>query len=454
MQLTDVLYSLGWQTIRPLLAVAGLFSPRLARAIAGRKYAASAMRAWAEAEARAGTGAGASAGGPLVWLHGASAGELAGVAPVVEELRRLVPGLRLAVTYSSPSGETAAARLAPAYAGYVPLDLRAHTDEALAALKPAALVYAKLDVWPNLTASAKRAGVPVGLVNATVRPGSGRLRQPGRVLLRRAYEALDAVGAVSAADVSRLEVLWVRADAVRLTGDAAFDQALARLRATEGRPLYLPARPPGVVRLIAGSTWAEDEAFLVEAVADLPSVELVLVPHEPTAAAVRRIRDRTEARLKSELRLYSELRAGPGARGADTAGAGDGPPEPSEAPPPLVVDAVGFLAELYAEGDVAYVGGGLAGTGLHSVVEPAAAGLPVLFGPRHDRREARELVEAGGALEVDPPGMHAALTELLDAERRRAMGAAARAYVEAHAGAGRAGAELVRELLADGPESA
>lgn len=430
MKLSDVVYSLGWQTIRPLLAVASLFSPKLARSVAGRKAAVGRMRAW---------GAGrhpGDAGGELVWLHGASAGELAGAAPVVAELRRTRADLRLAVTYSSPSAESTAARLEPVYHGFVPYDLRRHTDAAVEALRPSALVYAKHDVWPNLTASARRAGVPTGLINATVRPGSARLRQPGRALLRRAYRELDAVGAVSAADRERLEALGVRAEVIRVTGDASFDQAVARLRTAGQRALRLPSRPPGVVRLIAGSTWPDDEDLLIEASADLDAVELVLVPHEPTPRAVERIREACVARFGRAPRLFSEF--DPSTVG--TAG-------PRAAPPPLIVDAVGVLAELYAEGDVGYVGGAVAGTGLHSVIEPAAAGLPVLFGPHHDRREASELIEARAAFEVDATSIYTTLVALHDTPRRRRMGQAALDYVAAHIGAGRLGAQLVERLL-------
>ncbi len=428
MKLPDVLYSLGWYTIRPLLALAGLFSTKLAEAVKGRESAADRMRAWA-AEA-------AADAGPLLWLHGASAGELAGAVPVVAKLRRKFPAFRLLVTYSSPSGRAAAARLEPAYAGFVPLDLRAHTDRAMAAVQPTALVYAKYDVWPNLTRSARAAGLPVALINATVRPGSRRLRHPGKAVLAEAYRSLSAVGAVSEKDRRRLEELGARPEAISVTGDAAFDQALARLDGAKDRSLRLPARAPGVTRLIGGSTWGEDDAVLVEAVAELRSVELVLVPHEPSSGTVERIRERIELRMRTSPRLYSELDA-------------ESTPvvQPGVAPPPLIVDAVGFLAELYREGDIAYVGGGLAGKGLHSVVEPAAAGLPVLFGGRHDRWEADGLLRVGAAREVDGASLYPTLVSLLDAGRRRRMGRAAAEWVRGRAGADRAAAELVAGLI-------
>lgn len=438
MSFTDILYSIGWQTVRPVLWIAGRFSDKLARAVAGRKSAVDSMRNWAD-EHRPASGADGTPGRtepPLVWLHGASAGELAGAAPIIARLARRLPDMQLAVTYSSPSGESAAARLQPDYHGFVPLDLLGHTAPAVAALRPAALVYAKYDVWPNLTRAAVGHGVPVGLVNATVRPGSGRLRRPCRNMLRRAYRAIDAVGAVSEADRVRLEALGVRPEVIEVTGDASFDQALARLEGTDERPLRLPPRVPGALRLIAGSTWPDDEAFLVEAVSGLQRVELVLVPHEPTPEAVTRIRHLVEERLDRPIRLYSQL---------DEAGAQD--VRSGTELPPLVIDAVGFLAELYAEGDLAYVGGGLAGTGLHSVIEPAAAELPVLFGARHDRWEATGLVEADAAREVDRTSIYATLVTLLDPRRRRRMGEAARTFVQSHTGGAEAGAALVQRLV-------
>ena len=145
--------------------------------------------------------------------------------------------------------------------------------------------------------------------------------------------------------------------------------------------------------------------------------------------------------LGVEPRLWSD-RLDPTAGGNSAVGA----------PPPLVVDAVGFLAELYLECDVAWVGGGIGGEGLHSVVEPAAAGLPVLFGPVHDRWEASEMVRRGVAVEVPPGDVPTVLSELLGDPRRRAdMGTAARQYVEGGRGATEASVRLVLDLLDRNP---
>ncbi|TFG66018.1 MAG: hypothetical protein E4H28_02945, partial [Gemmatimonadales bacterium] len=109
----------------------------------------------------------------------------------------MLPDLELVVTYSSPSGEEIADEIHPDVHWFVPFDRPDHTGAMLDVLRPDALVFAKLDVWPALTREAASRGIPVGMVNATVRPNSGRLRFPGRQLLATAYGHMAAVGAVS-----------------------------------------------------------------------------------------------------------------------------------------------------------------------------------------------------------------------------------------------------------------
>lgn len=444
--------ALGWAVTaaRPLLPVLGLLSPELGRAAAERRGVVARLRDWP---------AGREDGRPTVWLHGASAGELAGAAPVVDELRRRRDA-RLLVTYFSPSAEPVLPRLAPDHADVLPLDTPREVRRALTAVRPDALLFAKGDLWPNLTREADRLGVPLGLLNGTVRRGSSRLRPFARWLLRPAYGRLSRAGAVSADHADRLRRLGVPEGALAITGDAAFDWALRRVRRA-GEDPDSPARrlerlrPRPGLRLVAGSTWREDEEALLRALADLgrtgrppggtgdaPPVHLVLVPHEPDAGALEAIRRRCREAFGTEPELWSE--AADGARGAGGAERADD----RGAPVPLVVDEVGILAELYAAADLAFVGGGYGDAGLHSVVEPAAAGIPVLFGPRSTRREARELAARGGGRAVEAAGLGAALDRLRrDPELRRRAGRAAGAYVESMAGAAAAGADLVLELL-------
>jgi 3-deoxy-D-manno-octulosonic-acid transferase len=444
--LLENLYNVAVNALRPLLPAVGAASPKVSAAVEGRRAAASDIARWAERER--------DPFRPLLWLHGSSAGELAGAVPVVDRVRAERPDLQLLVSYSSPSAESVLDELAADYAGYPPLETMAACREALERSRPDAMVFAKLDAWPALTRAAAELEIPLGMINATVRPSSSRLKGPGRQLLVPSYGRLDAVGAVSEEEIERLELLGTRPEAIQVTGDASFERALERVdrarQASSSSGRRLPDRTPGRVRLCAGSTWPEDERVLIEAAAVLAAsrptgagddLELILVPHEPDASALKRIHDLCLEHLGVEPRLWS---AGVAPSGAASLG--------SDAPPPLIVDAVGFLAELYLECDLAWVGGGIGGEGLHSVVEPAAAGLPVLFGPVYDRWEARQMVQRGIAVEVEPDLVPSILSGLAgDPGRRADMGAEARLYVESGRGATASSAQLVVSLLGDEP---
>jgi 3-deoxy-D-manno-octulosonic-acid transferase len=222
-------------------------------------------------------------------------------------------------------------------------------------------------------------------------------------------------------------------------GDARFDQVWLRASAADrDSPLLRLFAGFAGATLVAGSTWPADERHLLPAVARVraegTALRLVLVPHEPTPEHLTASEAALDALGMAHVRL-SDVTAGGAA----------------ELPVVVVVDGVGMLGELYALADAAYVGGGFGTAGLHSVLEPAAFGAPVLFGPRHaNAREAAELVAAGGAFEVDDGAdLAQALRRLLeDAALREEAGRAARGYVEAGLGAAERGAALVEALLA------
>jgi 3-deoxy-D-manno-octulosonic-acid transferase len=429
MSMLETAYTLALTALRPALGVVARGDGKLARGIRGRRGVMGRMAAWSSAER--------DPDRPLVWFHAASVGEGLQARAVIEAFRGRNPGTQVIHTFFSPSAESLATGMPADFADYLPLDLPGEMGRALDLLRPDVLAFSKGDVWPNLTREAARRGVRLALLSATVPPTSSRLRGPARALLRPAHARLDQAAAIAPADADRLRELGVPPDAVSVMGDAHFDRVLTRADATDRssdllRPLV---GEPGDVTLVAGSTWPADEERLIAALVSLqrrrPPARLMLVPHEPTPAHLRR----TEERLAEHGMRARRL--------GDLGGRWDGEEV-------LLVDRVGVLGQLYAVADLAYVGGGWGTAGLHSVLEPAAFGVPIVMGPRHlNAREAAELVAAGGAFAVDS---QAALDERLrlllqDAVIRGAAGAAARAYVEAGRGAAVRGAEIIEELL-------
>jgi 3-deoxy-D-manno-octulosonic-acid transferase len=407
----------------------GLLSPRLKRGIEARKNAGERLLAWARSyrdESR-----------PLVWFHAASAGEGLQAEVVLRELRRRCPECQTVYTHFSPSAAGLASRIEADIADYLPYDLSGNVDRLLTALRPDLLVFAKLDLWPELSTRASNRGVQVAIVAGTVSPDSSRLRWPARRLLAPGYRVVAAAAAVSADDGVRLARLGVAPERIRILGDPRFDSVVEKVAATSTQePLLRFGR--GAPTLVAGSTWPQDEAVLLPAYARVRGVysdaRLILVPHEPVEHHLRRIEQ-----AASELALPQPVRLSAA----------------TEATSLLLVDRVGVLASLYGTGTMAYVGGGFGHAGLHSVLEPAAWSLPVVFGPRWtNSRDAALLLEGGGGTTL-PSGTVAAAAALEnvwsnwigDQSSRVEQGRKASQVVERGRGASASSAEMLRQLI-------
>lgn len=327
----------------------------------------------------------------LVWLHAPSVGEGLQARPVLEALRLAHPDWQLAYTYFSPSAEGFAGKLDVDMCEVLPFDGAREARTLLDAWQPDVLAFVKLDVWPVLAEAAHARGVPTALVSATLAPDSGRQGTLARVLLHDAYASLSAVGAISDADASRLVTLGAQADRVQVTGDTRMDQVWERARAVDAQHWVHTLRPTTAGTadpvLVCGSTWPADEAVLLPALhtwlASHSTARVIIAPHEPTPSHLSPIIEWAERSGLSLARL-SEVEQSHNTSWRV-----------------LLVDRVGVLGDLYALGTMAFVGGGFHGAGLHSVLEPAAFGIPVLFGSRHaNAREAGELVRRGGAIVV------------------------------------------------------
>jgi 3-deoxy-D-manno-octulosonic-acid transferase len=368
---------------------------------------------------------------PLIWFHAPSVGEGLQALPVIQLVRSRRPDIQIAYTHYSPSAEKFARSTGADFTDYLPFDSYGDAAAAISALQPASIVFSKLDVWPALTETASTRGIKVGLISATLPESSGRRGALARNALGDAYRALDRVGAISREDADRLADQGVLSDRISVTGDTRYDQVWKRAAAAP-LPLVQSLRSSAPT-LVAGSTWPADETLLlpawVEVKKRVPDARLIIAPHELIDDHLSSISQWAAA---NGLKL-SRVSNSPGA-GSDV----------------VLVDRYGILGDLYSVADVAYVGGGFHAAGLHSVLEPAAFGAPVLFGPQHHKsREASALLAAGGAqVATDTADLCGRVVRLFKSrDARDHSGAAARAVVEGGLGAAERSYTLVRELL-------
>jgi 3-deoxy-D-manno-octulosonic-acid transferase len=407
---------------RGLAALAPASDNKLVATFAARRGVLSRFRAFARDATR-----------PLLWMHAPSVGEGLQARPVLELTRERSPAVQLAYTWFSPSARSFAQGLDVDFRDVLPFDVAADMRAALAALAPTALVFSKLDVWPTLAREASRRGTRLGIVSATLAASSSRRSGFATALLRDAYARLDRVGAISTEDADRLVALGVPWRLVTVTGDTRYDQVWARAAQVDRDSALLAPLRGDRPTVVAGSTWPADEAALLPAwervIARHQDARLIIAPHEPTAA---------------HLVPIERWADGAGLRAARL-GTADAP-----AADVVVVVRVGVLGDLYALADVAFVGGAFHAAGLHSVLEPAAFGAPVLFGPRiTGARDARLLLDADAAHSADDAdGLRRALERWLgNPADRTAAGHAARDVVHAGLGAAERSFKLVAEML-------
>ncbi|MBL0180026.1 MAG: hypothetical protein IPP98_13040 [Gemmatimonadetes bacterium] len=402
---------------------------RQQRAHAGRRGAPATLAAWGRHHR--------DATRPLAWFHAPSVGEGLQARAVFEALRARRPDLQLLYTHFSPSAERFAASLAVDGTSYLPYDRADDVRAALDAVRPSLLVFTKLDLWPELATHAAARRIPVAMVAATVSPVSSRLRWPSVEATRSGYQVLDAVGAITPADGNRMVALGSRQECVQVTGDPRIDSVLAVVAAVDPADPLLALADPAAT-MVAGSTWPADEAVLLPAFAQLrtrhPDARLVLVPHEPTTEHLDRI-DGDAARLG----LPTPVRLGQLA--------------PGSAPAIVVGDRVGILARLYANGCVAYVGGGFGTSGIHSVLEPAAWGRTIVIGPADRGSHDVAMLRATGRIDVLPrdsaiDSLLQRWEEMLDhPDSTRADGERNRAALEGERGAAERSAMMLERLL-------
>jgi 3-deoxy-D-manno-octulosonic-acid transferase len=308
--------------------------------------------------------------GPF-WIHAAS-GEIEYARPVIRELKRTYPEIPIIVTFSSPSAKKIIKGLADVDAwGSLPWDFESDCNEFLKKWRPRCWLIARTDVWPVMASCCHKKQIPGLLFSATFATNSSRLKRLSAKITSWALNNLSEIHCVSDEDVVQLKRLNLQVP-VQVRGDSRFDQVFYRLQ--HPKPLKKGLRPSSSDKvLVAGSTWPEDEKILLPAYATLNNslknnCKMILAPHEIDESHMKSVEDQLRA-LSLNFCKYSTASSWTDEK-------------------VLIIDQIGILAELYTWGTFAFVGGSFRKQ-VHSVMEPLAAGLPVMVGPyHHNNREA------------------------------------------------------------------
>jgi 3-deoxy-D-manno-octulosonic-acid transferase len=354
------------------------------------------------------------------WVHAVSVGEALAALPLIRALLQRFGAGRVLVTTTTPTGSE---RVRAALGGevlhcYAPYDLPHVVARFLARMRPQRVIIMETELWPNLFRALQRRGTPPIVANARLSPRSFRGYSRVRGFAARTLGDCAQVAAQSEADAGRFRALG--AARVSVMGNIKFDLAVPAEQLARGRQWRAQlgtARPAW----LAASTHEGEEEQVLAAHAQLrrerPDALLILVPRHPQ-------------RFEAVARLVEKS-------GFTCARRSQWPPAAAAAV--LLGDSMGELFAYFAAADVAFVGGSLVAVGGHNVLEPAALGLPVLFGPQmHNFIAARDLLLAVGAAQevANAAALAATVAQLLgDGARRTAMGAAGRAAVDANRGA-------------------
>ncbi len=368
---------------------------------------------------------------PCVWFHAVSVGEVLLLKPILREIARRRPGWDLFVSTTTRTGLAVARRTYPELVTfYAPLDFSWSTRRAVERIRPTVLALVELELWPNLVRAAKLARARVAIINGRLSSrshrGYRRLRGPLGPTLRR----LDAVAAQTEEYAERFVDLGVPRQRVQVTGSVKYDG----LESDRGNPRTVALRKElglsaSDLVFVAGSTMEGEEAAALASYRAArmahPGLRLILVPRHAERFA------QVAAWLQQEGEAVVR-RSAPGQAARATADRG--------APPVILIDTIGELSAVWGLADVAFVGGSLLpGRSGQNMMEPAAFGASVMFGPYTEnfRETVAELLARGGARRVvNADELKTALIDdLNDPEAAAARGAAARAFVLAQIGA-------------------
>jgi 3-deoxy-D-manno-octulosonic-acid transferase len=316
--------------------------------------------------------------GPRIWIHSISMGETRAVVPLVEQIRKQMPNASIVISTTTETGLAEAKRSMPEldHYFYLPLDFSWIMRRLTRRIKPDLLILVESDFWYNLVSYNKK----VVLVNGKISETSQSRFKLFSFFSKALFSQFDLFCLQSQRFASRFENLGVAPSKIVVTGNLKFDQPFPRLDIERWRSDLGISPTDKIITL--GSTHDPEEDLLISAIEPLfdqfQNLKILLVPRHPERfAAVAALLDKKKihyAKFSDHLPKQGNERI-------------------------ILIDAMGILSACYQLSTIAIVGGSyVSHVGGHNIFEPAALGIPVLFGPHMEtQKDLVDVVVHGGA---------------------------------------------------------
>jgi 3-deoxy-D-manno-octulosonic-acid transferase len=313
----------------------------------------------------------------VIWFHCASLGEFDQGLPVMHALKNNTPNAFILVTFFSPSGMVHYdKRTHPVdQALYLPFDTKINALTFIRKAKPKLAIFVKYEFWPNFILECRASNVKLISISTLLRKNQIYFKGYGG-FFARVLKNIDYFFVQNEETKSLLESIGIRNTEV--SGDTRFDNVLLNKEANASTHSILSNFTAQGPVLIAGSSWASEEKIVKEFLVSNPETKVIIAPHNVNKSNVSRI----ETLLDLPVTRYTEFNE-------------------EHVERVLILDTMGQLSSAYQYADYALIGGGFSGS-LHNILEAGAYGLPVFFGPHHQKfPEAQNFIDGGIGFAVE-----------------------------------------------------
>ncbi len=343
------------------LKLIAVFNPKIKLFVSGRKNTFNQLKEKINKE------------DAVIWVHTASLGEFEQGLPIIEKLKIDYPLHKIVVSFFSPSGYEVKKNSPIAdVIVYLPLDTKENAEKFITLLQPKLVVFVKYEIWPNYLKALEERKTPTLLIAALFKKEQVFFKWYGG-FMRRSLNAFTHFFVQNEASVFLLKS--INFPNVTIGGDTRFDRVSEILERDNSLDFMYQFKQKEIC-LVAGSTWPEDEAILVNYInSSSKPIKYVFAPHTIKASKIQALIDS----ITKKTLLYSEIKS-----------------QDISSYEVLIIDTIGVLTKIYSYADIAYVGGAFS-TGLHNTLEPAVFGIPIIIGPHYKGfKEAEDLVDLKG----------------------------------------------------------